>query len=181
MARAREPNFESLEDTYKDLINYASFAVSYIRGKMEGQDGFARDMFNRPLSKEQIEAKVDELLKEPILSEDTSGGSSCGLAIPTEEIEDDGFITVVPSLFTYRGAAERQNISLNPDKNTTTEEKIKAAYFGHVAGKGEVHIPRGVVNCTDSLQHSYVKEVVQDIGDRLEGDYDELAKKQSER
>jgi len=31
-------NFESLEDTYKDLINYASFAVSYIRGKMEGQD-----------------------------------------------------------------------------------------------------------------------------------------------
>ena len=33
-----EPNFESLEDTYKDLINYSSFAVSYIRGKMEGQD-----------------------------------------------------------------------------------------------------------------------------------------------
>lgn len=31
-------NFESLEDTYKDLINYASFAVSYIRGKMEGQN-----------------------------------------------------------------------------------------------------------------------------------------------
>ena len=29
-------NFESLEDTYKDLINYASFAVAYIRGKMEG-------------------------------------------------------------------------------------------------------------------------------------------------
>jgi hypothetical protein len=39
-------NFESLEDTYKDLINYASFAVSYIRGKMEGQDP-KRDMFNR--------------------------------------------------------------------------------------------------------------------------------------
>ena len=38
-------NFESLEDTYKDLINYASFAVSYIRGKMEGQDP-NRDMFN---------------------------------------------------------------------------------------------------------------------------------------
>ena len=41
-----EPNFESLEDTYMDLINYASFAVSYMRGKMEGQvEG--RDMFNR--------------------------------------------------------------------------------------------------------------------------------------
>lgn len=40
------PNFESLEDTYKDLINYASFAVSYIRGKMEGQDP-DRNMFNK--------------------------------------------------------------------------------------------------------------------------------------
>ena len=40
-------NFESLEDTYKDLINYASFAVSFIRGKMEGQDP-NRDYLNRP-------------------------------------------------------------------------------------------------------------------------------------
>ena len=40
------PKFESLEDTYKDLINYASFAVSYIRGKMEGQVS-GRDMFNK--------------------------------------------------------------------------------------------------------------------------------------
>ena len=40
-------NFESLEDNYKDLINYASFAVSYIRGKMEGQDPH-RDFLNRP-------------------------------------------------------------------------------------------------------------------------------------
>ena len=42
-----DPNFESLEDTYKDMINYCSFAVSYIRGKMEGQHE-DRDMFNRP-------------------------------------------------------------------------------------------------------------------------------------
>ena len=40
------PNFESLEDTYKDMINYASFAVSYMRGKMDGQDP-NRDMFNK--------------------------------------------------------------------------------------------------------------------------------------
>ncbi len=40
-------NFESLEDTYKDLINYASFAVAYIRGKMEGQDPNL-DFLNRP-------------------------------------------------------------------------------------------------------------------------------------
>lgn len=33
-----EPNFESIEDTYKDMINYCSFAVSYLRGKMDGQE-----------------------------------------------------------------------------------------------------------------------------------------------
>ena len=41
-----DPNFESLEDTYKDIINYCSFAVSWLRGKMEGQDP-NRDIFNR--------------------------------------------------------------------------------------------------------------------------------------
>lgn len=41
-------NFESLEDTYKDLINYASFAVSYIRGKMDGQNPDL-DYLNRPI------------------------------------------------------------------------------------------------------------------------------------
>lgn len=40
------PKHESIEDSFKDLINYASFAVSYIRGRMEGQDP-SRDMFNR--------------------------------------------------------------------------------------------------------------------------------------
>ena len=44
--RTGEPNFESLEDTYMDLINYASFAVAYMRGKMDGQID-DRDMFNR--------------------------------------------------------------------------------------------------------------------------------------
>jgi len=43
-----EPNFESLEDTYKDMINYASFAVSYMRGKMDGQNT-NHDMFNKPI------------------------------------------------------------------------------------------------------------------------------------
>ena len=32
------PNHESLEDTYIDMINYCSFAVSFLRGKMDGQD-----------------------------------------------------------------------------------------------------------------------------------------------
>ena len=46
------PNFESLEDTYKDIINYCSFAVSYSRGKMEGQLP-DRDMYNRKVTKNE--------------------------------------------------------------------------------------------------------------------------------
>lgn len=41
-----EPNFESLEDSGKDLINYASFFVAYLRGKVDGQDA-KRDFMNR--------------------------------------------------------------------------------------------------------------------------------------
>ena len=44
--RADTANFESLEDTYKDLINYASFAVAWLRGGIEGQDP-ERDIFNK--------------------------------------------------------------------------------------------------------------------------------------
>ena len=42
-----EPNFESLEDSCVDLINYASFFASYMQGKMEGQTP-DRDFLNRP-------------------------------------------------------------------------------------------------------------------------------------
>ena len=41
-----EPNFESIEDSLKDLINYSSFAVAYSRGKIDGQDT-NRDFLNR--------------------------------------------------------------------------------------------------------------------------------------
>jgi len=40
------PNFESLEDSCIDIINYASFFVSYSRGMMEGQSP-DRDFLNR--------------------------------------------------------------------------------------------------------------------------------------
>lgn len=47
---AYTPNYESIEDSAKDLINYGSFLVSYSRGKMNGQ--FAdRDFLNRPIIK----------------------------------------------------------------------------------------------------------------------------------
>jgi hypothetical protein len=45
-----KPNFESLEDSAKDMINYCSFIVSYCRGKMEGQNP-DRDFLNRRISK----------------------------------------------------------------------------------------------------------------------------------
>jgi len=41
-----QANFESLEDTYKDLINYASFAVAWLRGGVPGQDP-DRGIFNK--------------------------------------------------------------------------------------------------------------------------------------
>lgn len=39
-------NFESIEDSFKDLINYASFAISYCRGMIPGQNK-NNDIFNR--------------------------------------------------------------------------------------------------------------------------------------
>jgi hypothetical protein len=40
------PNFESFEDSCKDLINYAAFAAAYSRGKIDGQDP-DKDFLNR--------------------------------------------------------------------------------------------------------------------------------------
>ena len=40
------PNFESLEDSCKDLCNYSSFMVAYLRGDMDGQD-LTRDFLNK--------------------------------------------------------------------------------------------------------------------------------------
>jgi hypothetical protein len=40
-------NFESIEDSAKDLINYSSFLVSFMRGKIDGQDP-SLDFLGRP-------------------------------------------------------------------------------------------------------------------------------------
>jgi hypothetical protein len=39
--------FESLEDSAKDLINYSSFMISFLRGKVDGQN-LDKDIFNKP-------------------------------------------------------------------------------------------------------------------------------------
>jgi hypothetical protein len=41
------PNFESIEDSAKDSINYNSFVVAWCRGQIDGQDP-TRDFLNRP-------------------------------------------------------------------------------------------------------------------------------------
>jgi hypothetical protein len=52
------PNNESLRDTYMDLINYCSFAVTWLDGKMEGQE-VHRDIFNRPTQPPAIPKEND--------------------------------------------------------------------------------------------------------------------------
>jgi hypothetical protein len=48
METGKNANFESLEDSAIDAINYLSFFVSYARKKMDGQKK-ENDIFNRPL------------------------------------------------------------------------------------------------------------------------------------
>ena len=45
-------NFESLEDSCVDLINYTTFFVSYMNGGIDGQTP-DRDLLNRPVSKHE--------------------------------------------------------------------------------------------------------------------------------
>jgi hypothetical protein len=58
-----DPNFESLEDTYKDLINYGSFAVAWLRGKMEGQNPDL-DIFNKRKNTTQVNYRYDDSLSK---------------------------------------------------------------------------------------------------------------------
>ncbi len=59
LARVRsgkEPNFEGLRDTLQDNINYNSFGVSLLDGRLEGQEPLIfYDIFNRP-----IPTKIEE-------------------------------------------------------------------------------------------------------------------------
>ena len=60
-----EPNFESIEDSCKDLINYASFIGAYCRGGIEGQDP-NKDFLNR----EKPQAKSLYELKQEMIEND---------------------------------------------------------------------------------------------------------------
>ena len=45
-----QPNYESVEDSALDMINYASFVVAYLRHEVPGQTK-DRDIFNKKVSK----------------------------------------------------------------------------------------------------------------------------------
>ena len=62
------PNFESIEDSCKDLINYASFIGAYCRNGIEGQDG-TKDFLNREIKKSKYMAEDHyELKNKPKIS-----------------------------------------------------------------------------------------------------------------
>lgn len=58
-----EQNFESVEDSCKDLINYASFIGAYMRNGIEGQK-IDRDFLNRKITLDDLktEAKTAQSL-----------------------------------------------------------------------------------------------------------------------
>lgn len=60
-----EPNFESIEDSAKDAINYLSFFVAYSRGEMDGQDR-SRDIFNRAMD---VPVPNDECKTNPCVND----------------------------------------------------------------------------------------------------------------
>ena len=61
-----KPNFESMEDSAKDLINYASFFVSYSRGKIDGQTS-DRDFLNRKKIIEEKDTIADNSLNKSVI------------------------------------------------------------------------------------------------------------------
>jgi hypothetical protein len=51
MEHGGKANFESVEDSAIDLINYASFVAAYMRGDVPGQTA-GKDIFNKTISKQ---------------------------------------------------------------------------------------------------------------------------------
>ena len=53
-----EQNFESVEDSCKDLINYASFIGAYMRNGIEGQK-IDRDFLNRKITLDDLKTEAN--------------------------------------------------------------------------------------------------------------------------
>jgi hypothetical protein len=57
MEQGGKVNFESVEDSAIDMINYASFLVAYMRGQIDGQTP-DKDIFNRRLQDGTMSALI---------------------------------------------------------------------------------------------------------------------------
>ena len=57
MEQGGKVNFESVEDSAIDMINYASFLVAYMRGEIDGQEA-GKDIFNRRLQGNEISGLI---------------------------------------------------------------------------------------------------------------------------
>lgn len=62
MKAGGKENFESLEDSAIDGINYMSFLVSYLRGDIDGQS-HERDIFNRPITEDTPSSLIPKNFK----------------------------------------------------------------------------------------------------------------------
>lgn len=62
MEKGGKENFESVEDSAIDLINYASFIVAYVRGEVPGQDG-TKDIFGKKVTENTPEATIPKKFK----------------------------------------------------------------------------------------------------------------------
>lgn len=58
-------NFESLEDSAKDLINYASFFCSYLNHEIDGQRS-THDFLNRPIKTNQANNTITITSARPV-------------------------------------------------------------------------------------------------------------------
>lgn len=63
MEQGGKANFESIEDSAIDLINYASFVAAYMRGEVPGQKS-TNDIFNRPVTGTTNSSLVPTKFKE---------------------------------------------------------------------------------------------------------------------
>ena len=72
MEAGGKANFESVEDSALDAINYLSFVVAYMRGEIDGQDG-TKDIFNRRGTMNEALIPSNFRLEAPIKPETNRG------------------------------------------------------------------------------------------------------------
>ena len=92
MEQGGKVNFESIEDSAIDMINYASFIVAYMRGEVPGQDR-KNDIFNRKSDGNQALVPTKFKLKDTtvLLSSNGAGHSfSSGAGVSSETIVVNG-------------------------------------------------------------------------------------------